>query len=317
MQITFELDYIFFAMLGVLFLVLYFIYKELSRHKRYYKSIINNSSNIVMLVDRKRIIETNKTFFKYFKAFKSVEEFSNKHKCVCEFFEEEDGYLNMEHDGDTWIDFLLRNQGSKHKAKMGIDGKVYYFLASASNVDVKRGISAIILSDISEQVQAKKALTLLTLNDTLTNIGNRRFFDQKLQEHITLCQRYNTPFSLMVLDIDFFKKINDRYGHDIGDNVLINFTNLIKSNLRDGDVFARVGGEEFVILLPHTTKDKAYILAQKLRELVEESEGITPITMSVGLVQYEKGDDSKLIFKRADAMLYKAKESGRNKVVLA
>jgi two-component system cell cycle response regulator len=120
----------------------------------------------------------------------------------------------------------------------------------------------------------------------------------------------------MVLDIDFFKKINDRYGHDIGDKVLIDFSSHIKSSLREGDVFARVGGEEFAILLPLTTKDKAYSLAQKLRETVEESNGVTPITISIGLVQYEKGDDAQLIFKRADAVLYKAKETGRNKVVL-
>lgn len=156
----------------------------------------------------------------------------------------------------------------------------------------------------------------LTLNDALTNIGNRRFFDRKLQEHITLSERYNAHFSLMVLDIDFFKKINDRYGHDIGDKVLMGFSKLIQDNLREGDIFARIGGEEFAILLPHTTKDKAYTLAQKLRETIEKSNGVAPITMSVGLVQYEKGDDNLLIVKRADAVLYKAKETGRNKVVL-
>ena len=267
-------------------------------------------------MNKNGIIEVNKTFFDYFQRFKNVEDFSKKHQGISDFFEKEEECLNPSVDGDMWVDFLVTHQGSKHKTKINIEGEIYYFLASASSVDKRRGVSAVILSDISEQVKAKKALMLLTLNDSLTNIGNRRFFDQKLEEYITLSERYNTPFSLMILDIDYFKKINDRYGHDVGDTVLVDFSKLIKANLRDGDIFARVGGEEFAILLPLTTKDKAYVLAQKLREIVQDFKGVTPITMSLGLVQYEKGDDDKLVVKRADAVLYRAKETGRNKVVL-
>jgi len=316
MQISFELDiYFFMVIVGVITLG-YFLYKEFMYEKKYYKKVIDNSTNIVMLVKKDGILEVNKTFFDYFKSFKTIDEFSLKHRFVCEFFENEEECLEMTHDGEMWVDFLVTHQGVKHKAKINIDGEVYYFLVSASKVDTRKGIAAVILSDISEQVKIKKALTLLTLNDTLTNVGNRRFFDQKLDEHITLSQCHNTPFSLMLLDIDYFKKINDRYGHDVGDTVLIEFSRLIKSLLRDGDIFARIGGEEFIVLLPLTTKDKAYVLAQKLRESVQESRGVTPITVSIGLVQYEKGDDDKLILKRADALLYKAKETGRNKVVL-
>ncbi len=316
MQVELHLDIYFFIALAVLILFLFFLFREFVSQKNYYKTIVDNSKNIVMLVSKRGILEVNNTFFSYFKSFESVEDFSKKHKCVCEFFDEEEGYLDMKPEGQEWVDFLLTHQGESHKTKLSIDSEIYYFLASASIVDSRRLVYSIILTDISEQVKAKKALTLLTLNDTLTNIGNRRFFDQKIQEHITLSQRYNAPFSLLLLDIDFFKKINDRYGHDVGDQVLIDFTALIKKSLREGDIFARIGGEEFAILLPFTTKDKAYILAQKLRETVEKTHGVTPITMSVGLVQYEKGDDAALLFKRADALLYKAKEGGRNKVVL-
>lgn len=316
MQVTLELDYYFFIAIGVFVVLLFFLYKEFIHQKRYYKKVIDNSTNIVILMKKSHIVEVNRTFFRYFKSFQTVDDFSKKHTCISKFFEKEDGFLEIEQDGELWLDFLVSNQGTKHKLKLNIDGEIYYFLVSASSIDEKYEVSAIILTDISEQHKAKKALTLLTLNDTLTNIGNRRFFDQKLKEYITLSERYNTPFSLMVLDIDFFKKINDRYGHDIGDKVLMDFSNLIKNSLREGDIFARVGGEEFSILLPLTTKDKAYSLAQKLREIVEESNGITPITVSIGLVQYEKGDDTQLVFKRADAVLYKAKETGRNKVVL-
>lgn len=316
MQVAFEIDVYFFLVLAFGFFVIYLLYKEFTHQKKYYKKVIDNSTNIVMLVGSKGIIEVNRTFFRYFRNYATLEEFSKKHSCICEFFEKEEDYLEAMKDCKSWVEYLIAHQSSKHKAKINIDSEVYYFLVSASDIDISRGVSAVILTDISEQVKAKKALMLLTLNDALTNVGNRRFFDQKLSEHITLSERYNTPFSLMLLDIDFFKKINDRFGHDVGDKVLIEFSNLIKNSLREGDVFARIGGEEFAILLPLTTKDKAYILAQKLREMVESSKGITPITVSIGLVQYEKGDEDKLLVKRADAVLYKAKETGRNKVVL-
>lgn len=315
MQIVLELDIYFFIALVSLFVLIYYLYREFLRQKSYYKSIIDNSSNIVMLVDKSGILEVNRTFFNYFKSFDTLEDFSKKHSSISEFFGHESGCLEVGAD-ERWVDFLVNHQGQKHKVKLDIQGDSYYFLASASSVDSKRHISAIILSDISQQVEAKKALTLLTLNDSLTGVGNRRFFDQKIQEHITLSERYNAHFSLMLLDIDFFKKINDRYGHDVGDKVLVEFGNLIKNSLREGDIFARIGGEEFAILLPLTTKDKAYILAQKLREMVQNSSGTIPITMSIGLVQYEKGDDAGAIFKRADALLYKAKEAGRNRVVI-
>jgi diguanylate cyclase len=316
MEVTLALNYYLFIAIGILFVLGYFLNKEFTYHEEYYKKIIDTSSNIVMLSTQTEIIEVNKPFFKYFKEFTDIKEFSKKYSCLCDFFEIEEGYLGSNLEGKTWIEYLITHQDLKHKVKMTIDKQIYYFLVSASKIDEKRNVCAIIFSDISEQEQVKNALELLSTNDALTNIGNRRYFDQKLQEHLTLTQRYHYPFSFMIFDIDFFKKINDRYGHDVGDKVLIDFTELIKTNLREGDIFARIGGEEFAVLLPATTTDKVYNLAQKLRVLVEEYKGVTPITTSIGLIQYEKGDDERSIYKRADFALYKAKDGGRNKVVL-
>ncbi|WP_428738996.1 GGDEF domain-containing protein [Sulfurimonas sp.] len=294
----------------------YYLYENFIYRKMYYKKIIDTSSNIVMITNHEKIIEVNATFFQYFSKCMNLKEFLEKYSCLCDFFEIEEGYLGSNLEGKTWIEYLYANNGVKHKVKMNIYGHKYYFLVSASLIDPKRKVYGLIFSDISEQEQTKKALELLTLNDALTNIGNRRYFDQKLEEHITLTQRYKYPFSFLIFDIDFFKKINDMYGHDVGDKVLIEFTTLIKENLRQADIFARIGGEEFAVLLPATTNDKAYTLAQKLRTLIEEAKGTTQITTSIGLIQYEKGDDPKTMFQRADFALYKAKETGRNKVVL-
>ena len=304
------------ALVTLLFVGLSILFYRYDKQKHYYKRIIDNSTNIVIVSDTKKLISANKTFFQYFTEYKSIQEFSKKHACICGFFEEEEGYLATLNDGINWIDYLIQNKNRYHKVKIKIYNKAYYFSISASVLDEKDDLYAIIMSDITEQENYKKELELLAIKDTLTNIGNRRFFHQKLEEQITLTQRYNTPFSLIIFDIDFFKKVNDNYGHDMGDKVLVEYTKFISSMLRDTDIFCRIGGEEFIVILPNTPKDKAYLLAQKLRESIENYKAVLPITMSFGVAGYEDGDDDIAIYKRVDVALYKAKETGRNKVVL-
>lgn len=316
MEVTLNLNYYLFFAIGVLIVLSILLYKEFIRQKNYYKRVIDNSTCMLVIADRKNILEVNKTFFTYFHSFSNITEFLKKHKSIGDFFEEEEGCLKRSLDGTTWIEYLVKNQGQEHKVKMNIEDKIYYFEVFASVIDAKHAVFSLTFSDISQKLEDEQALELLTMHDSLTKIGNRRFFDQKLQEYMDLARRYNTSFSLIIIDIDFFKKINDQYGHDIGDKVLIDFTTLIKNNLRVGDIFSRVGGEEFAIILPLTTNDKAYTLAQKLRILVKEFKGFAPVTLSAGLVQYEKGDDQISIFKRADSLLYKAKESGRDRVMV-
>ena len=119
-----------------------------------------------------------------------------------------------------------------------------------------------------------------------------------------------------MLDIDYFKEVNDKHGHGIGDEVLVEYTKLVLSHLRDADVFCRIGGEEFMIILPHTAKHEAQKIAEKLRILIEDYKKIIPITVSFGVVEYVLGEDIELICKRADDALYKAKDRGRNRVVV-
>jgi diguanylate cyclase (GGDEF)-like protein len=304
------------VIITILFVGISILLYRYTKQKQYYKGIIDNSTNIVIVSDEKKLVSANKTFFTYFKSYKNIEEFSQQHDCICEFFEEEEGYLSSLNDGLKWIEYLIENKIVYHKAKVKINDKEYYFAISASILDKKDNLYGIIMSDITEQETYKKELEILAVKDSLTNIGNRRFFHKKLDEQILLTQRYNHPFSLVIFDIDFFKKVNDNYGHDMGDKVLVEYTKFISSMLRDTDIFCRIGGEEFIVILPNTTKDKAYLLAQKLRESIEKHQAVLPITMSFGVAGYEKGDDDTSIYKRVDLALYKAKETGRNKVVL-
>jgi len=297
-------------------LISYLVIENFSKKKRYYKSIIDNSTNIVIVSNSLNLIDANRTFFEYFNKYSTISEFSKEYACICDFFEEEEGYLSPLNEGVAWVEYLIKFQAIKHKVKMKIEDKIYYFLVSALLIDEKDSIYAMILSDITEQETTKHELVSLSVQDAMTNIGNRKLYEITLKDQIILAQRYVHPFSLLILDIDFFKKVNDNLGHDVGDKVLQEYTRFITIHLRQTDVFCRIGGEEFAVILPHTTKDKAYILAQKIRELVQNHKSVTPITISAGLVQYEKGDDEESIFKRADKALYRAKESGRNRVVL-
>ena len=120
-----------------------------------------------------------------------------------------------------------------------------------------------------------------------------------------------------MFDIDHFKEVNDKYGHDVGDEILILYSKLISSLIRKEDKLCRVGGEEFIIILPYLRLENATTLAEKLRKTVEQSKEIVPITISFGVAQYIQGETKEQLYKRLDDALYTAKEEGRNRVVVS
>lgn len=180
-----------------------------------------------------------------------------------------------------------------------------------------------IFSDISEEKEVleklkkqKRVYEQRAHTDYLTKIYNRSKFDNILEYEYKKYQRYKESFCLIFLDIDFFKKINDEFGHDIGDDVLVQLSHLISKNIRQSDTFARWGGEEFVILLSQTNLETAKVLANKLRELVEKHAfpTVNHLTVSMGVVEFHERYQLDEFIKLADIALYMAKENGRNKV---
>lgn len=155
------------------------------------------------------------------------------------------------------------------------------------------------------------------LRDTLTDLPNRLAYEERLKMEISRWQRYHTPLCLVVWDVDYFKKVNDQYGHQVGDKVLVHVASQFTKYIRRADFVARFGGEEFVMLLPHTNKHSAIKVAEKLRSLIEQSYLTTndttlSVTISCGITQLFKGDTHETAFERADQALYRAKELGRN-----
>ena len=157
--------------------------------------------------------------------------------------------------------------------------------------------------------------------DGLTKVYNKRYFNEALENEVKKSKVTGKPLTLIIFDLDHFKKLNDNYGHDAGDFVLKEKSRLIKEQgIRQGDIVARYGGEEFCILLPNTNLKQGFEIAERLRKLIESHEFIydgkrLPVTASIGVADYRQGVNTGTdLFKRADSSVYKSKEGGRNQV---
>lgn len=155
--------------------------------------------------------------------------------------------------------------------------------------------------------------------DTLTGLHNRLYFDQTLASEMVRFERYGTPLSLILYDIDHFKRVNDTYGHLAGDKVLVQLARFVPNLMRKTDVLARWGGEEFIVLAPGSGGPMAFRAAEKLRDAVGQVtfEDVGTVTCSFGVAQWAPGESATEFIARADQALYQAKASGRNQVVLA
>jgi two-component system cell cycle response regulator len=171
----------------------------------------------------------------------------------------------------------------------------------------------------AERLKQSLQLSLeLAITDQLTGLFNRRYMSRHLS---TLLSEGAKPVSFLMLDVDFFKQINDTYGHDVGDEVLKEFANRISANVRGIDLACRFGGEEFVVVMPDTDLSFAYLVAERLRQSVADAPFVLngearqlPVTISIGVAASQNGDTPEVLLKRADQALYRAKREGRNRV---
>lgn len=187
--------------------------------------------------------------------------------------------------------------------------EILYFIA---------GLAAKVL----ENAHLNERLKLLATTDGLTEVYNHRTFQEKLEEHFSIARRYKSQLSLILLDIDHFKRFNDTYGHQTGDDVLKLVSKTIKKTMRDVDITCRYGGEEFVIIMPQVNTEAAFTAAERLRKAIEaasfqfENQELK-ITISLGISTFPDGEQVSRedLIAQADAMLYKAKKAGRNQAM--
>lgn len=178
------------------------------------------------------------------------------------------------------------------------------------------GLIRIYVTDITQRKRNETEIHLLATTDSLTGITNRSEFSRILASEMDRAKRYGTPLSLIMYDLDYFKRVNDSFGHDAGDEVLRAVTDVVKGNTRTVDVVARWGGEEFMVLMPQSDLASARSAAEKLRQAIAEHrfEKVNTITVSFGVTEFVPQDDSNTLLKRADDALYLAKANGRNRV---
>jgi diguanylate cyclase len=178
----------------------------------------------------------------------------------------------------------------------------------------------LIVQDVTELATYEQKLIEMNIKDALTGIYNRRYLESRLKEECDRQQRYSRPLSLIMIDIDFFKKVNDTYGHQCGDLILQSVAAKAASVIRKTDFIARYGGEEFCCLLPETNADAAETVAENLRIHIEEMENSfenssIKVTISLGISDFVTEDTPDTLLKRADDALYQAKHTGRNRFI--
>lgn len=285
---------------------------KVNLQEQYINTILNSQKNIVIVTDGVEIIYANHPFFDYF-GYPSIAKFREAHPCICDFFEsgESGEYLLEKMDGILWTDYLIQYNRHEHKVKMTLKGKTSIFTVHSQKMEFEHHIRyVVVFTDITR-------LNELATQDALTQVANRFQFDKALEHSITLSQRYGRALSIMLIDIDFFKKVNDEYGHLVGDEVLKSMAKILSQNIRKSDMVARWGGEEFVILLPDSELSSSILLAENLRLKVEQSDfsPVERVTCSIGVVRWNEGENPDQLLRRVDEKLYEAKENGRNKVV--
>jgi len=173
-----------------------------------------------------------------------------------------------------------------------------------------------LIEDITERKLLEEELKRLAKTDKLTGAYNRTKFKEIIEREIERVKRYNQSLSIIIFDIDHFKKVNDKYGHSVGDYVLKTLADIVRENIRKIDYFIRWGGEEFMIISSETNLKDASALAERIREIIESYmfEDVRKVTVSLGVTEFRENDTEDSLIKRADDAMYEAKKKGRNRV---
>ena len=290
--------------------------------------IANLQNNMLIVYDANdRIIFANTAFLHFFnlkKINEFVEKFGRLSNC---FIKKEDSFFYAHSSNNHWTHEIEQLDEDKRLVSMSnlplhntlsenISPVEETFLINIKQVAINNH-KICAFSKITSITTQKSEFEIKSCIDELTQIPNRAKFNQVLHREIERYQRYNQEFSLIILDIDHFKRFNDIHGHQTGDDILRDLSQLIKNRIRTTDLLARWGGEEFVIILSNTLIDAAHNFAESIRVSIEDYNfnNNLKLTCSFGVTGITEGDYEELIFQRADSALYQAKKDGRNRVI--
>jgi len=300
---------------------------QIKQQQNMLQTIIDNQQNICFVTDFNDITFANKSFLNFF-HLSDINEFKTKFQNVEDVFIDVKNNIhktivancdNIDRSSFGQLFFNEINNINDANKIVSIEDKtsqIRLFYVNISCIEEDKNYFLLNLTDITKMGEEKTIIEQKAYKDGLTNIYNRHKFDELFKIELERVKRYKLRMSIAILDIDHFKQFNDNYGHLIGDEVLILLAKNLGNKLRKTDVYARWGGEEFVILFIETKLEDAIIGANNIRENLSQLEHLSAgkITVSLGVTQYQDNDTLESLFKRCDDALYNAKENGRNRV---
>jgi len=273
---------------------------------------------MVILTDGEKINFANKSFFDFFE-YSDIDEFAKEHKCVCEYFICDDRFFHLGkiNKDDNWV-CELKKLPILEQIVMIEDSACVEHIFSVTITAFEENLLIVNFVDTSDTIFEKFELENKSVHDKLTNAYNREYFDQNYKKLISRSSNNNTQLGIAILDIDFFKKVNDKFGHDVGDYVLVELVEKIHTFSRTEDILIRWGGEEFLLLLQIESYEGLFKALDNIRKIIENHyfEDVKKVTVSIGATIYTKNEPIETTIKRADNGLYKSKEEGRNRVTI-
>ena len=295
--------------LFLIFSLIIILLRKNSQTKKLLQTVINSSDDLIYYKDSKlRYIGCNKSFENLLAKKESEiigkNDFELFEEDLAKVFRREDFDVLDENNLITTNEWIIFG----HK-RIFFQTKRIPFIYKNKKIGIL-GIAR----DITGLYEIQEKLKKQTYYDELTKIFNRKAYNERIQEKFDLFDRYDTNFTIAMYDIDDFKKINDTYGHDIGDKVLVEITNEVKSIIRKTDFLFRVGGEEFVIIFDKISLDESYDIAEKIRINISKMQIIEneKITISMGITQAIANDNPQSIYERVDKLMYQSKRNNKN-----
>lgn len=313
---------LFFVIFFILMLLLYKLvrsnYRTMQEHKLI-NEILSSTDDIIFITDFEKVSFCNKKFKEFFNI-SDLKEFEKLHKKSVDIFLEHDGYLHKSllQENQNFAELIKITQVNNRVVLIRDNFLTHSsFAISIANISSFSADSYLVtLTDITKMKEHEQKILKQAYTDELTGIYNRAKLNELFEDELVRTIRHDSKLSMTIIDIDHFKTFNDIYGHLIGDEVLVLLTHVVSSKIRAYDIFARWGGEEFVILFPETSKEDAAQICEKLRVAIANKahKSAGNITASFGVAEFCEGDTIETLFKRCDKALYRAKKGGRNRV---
>lgn len=299
-------------------------HRQIENKNRFIANILNAYPGFLMITDGQSISYMNHSFLSFLGHDPKVDVSGHNIDIDRHLLEKEHSFYKGK-KFQEWSHEMIRRPEFDYVIHMKEDPQqesddANVYLARLSHLDCfETGEYLISFTDITLMETIRELFHELAIKDPLTKAFNRKKFYEELEREMSRAQRYDEPLSLVMFDLDHFKEVNDQFGHQVGDRVLVEVVGEIRKLVRRHDVLGRYGGEEFTIFLPQTKMEDAFCISNRIREQLGKHDYELPraITASFGVAQYVNGESIDEFIKRVDSALYEAKDAGRNRVMKA